>query len=544
MTTDADIDVISTTPITTLIKTLCDESKTIRSDLCKMLSKSKFDEIVVTDMYGSGNNKVRKDYLSKKLLELLKSIEDIDESSNPVFNCDKLSDTLNNATSDAISDVVLKAVEKSLKQYNTDIEQKVNDLTNIVSSLNNFSSVSGDRAQLTTSKISTISPPEPCVYRTFNDFLNVNEASTLSEFLSNVNYHSEKGHSVKNFGANYSYTGAGDGRSGDCEIPAQIQTVIDKINSEYPLANINQCLVNCYTGGSSQLSPHSDDELIIDPDSLIFCVSVGQERSLIFRDKLSGNETTHVSMDRSMYIMTRSSQAYYTHQIKPEILTDTVTRYSLVFRHVDKRFKNSAVIIGDSNTNGFKFGEGKGKFGKSLPGKRIQAAQVDDINPFDCAAYANVVIVIGTNNLRRGLVSSNNDVDKIVQTLSERVDVISTIRPDIKIKLMPVLPTRYAGMNHHIMYYNRTVYKRFIMSGANFNISMPSVEEFLDSNVLLRIELTRRGDAIHLGDRGLSIFANCIKHSILPYVDRAEGSVRKSNHGSSQGRDRRPRTPS
>ena len=530
----------------------------IKHQICTDVNTENIDNVFPSDIKDC--SKLTKSIIAEQLLSLLK-LSDVMCQCDLICKCVNPSDiSVNNnyqicnndqlsvPMSDAISDVVLKAVEKSLKQYNTDIEQKFSDLTNIVTSLNNFSSVSGDEQQPTTlknaSNSANISPPEPCVYRTFNDFIDENETSKLSEFLSKVEYHAEKGHSVKNFGVNYNYTGAGDGRSGDCEIPSQIQTIIEKINSDYTKANINQCLVNRYIGGSSQLSPHSDDEPIINPDSLIFCLSIGQERSLIFRDKFSGTETTHIAMDKSMYVMTRSSQAYYTHQIKPEILSDSVTRYSLVFRHVDKSFKNSAVIIGDSNTKGFKFGEGKGNFGKSLPGKRIQAAQVDDINPFDCAAYANVVIVVGTNNLRRGLVSNTSDVDKIVQSLAEKVKVISTIRKDIKIKLMPVLPTRYAEMNRHIMYFNREVYKKFILSGVNFNIAMPSVEEFLDGNVLLRNELAKPGDAIHLNDRGLSIFAKCIKHSILPYVSRAVNSDRKSSQGSSQGRDRRPRTPS
>ena len=124
------------TPLSTLIKSLCEESSTIRSHLCSVLSKSKFDTIVVTDMCGSGNSKVRKDYLSKSIIELLKRIEVIDKSLNPVFNCVKLSEVLDNICdfnsyqfqSDlnsqlATSAVISNAVDKAMKQHSSDFEQ-------------------------------------------------------------------------------------------------------------------------------------------------------------------------------------------------------------------------------------------------------------------------------------------------------------------------------------------------------------------------------------------------------------------------------------
>ena len=65
--------------------------------------------------------------------------------------------------------------------------------------------------------------------------------------------------------------------------------------------------------------------------------------------------------------MTRTSQAYYSHRIDAENCDDV--RYSLTFRHINKQFTQSTIIIGDSNTSNFKFGEGTGTFGAILPRK-------------------------------------------------------------------------------------------------------------------------------------------------------------------------------
>ena len=101
------------------------------------------------------------------------------------------------------------------------------------------------------------------------------------------------------------------------------------------------------------------------------------------------------------------------------------------------------IVFGDSNSKNFKFGEGKGTFGKSLPGDRIRTPKVEDIIPQECAGYANIVIATGTNNLRENIISCKDDVEKVRQTLHNKIMSIKSIRKDVKIIVLPVLPTRY-----------------------------------------------------------------------------------------------------
>ena len=185
---------------------------------------------------------------------------------------------------------------------------------------------------------------------------------------------------------------------------------------------------------------------------------------------------------------------------------------------VGLNYRNSTIIVGDSNSKWLTFGEGEGSFGKALPGKRINAANVCDVNPLKCAAYSTVVIMAGTNDLRPSNVSNTSDVQQLVGTLKNKVDVLLAIRKNIKVVLLPVLPTRLTGMNHLIFTYNSTIHDYFITRGACFNISMPSTNQFFDRDYMLQKQFLRRSDdAIHLSSKGLAVLAKIIKTHILGY---------------------------
>ena len=373
-----------------------------------------------------------------------------------------------------------------------------------------------------------ITPPEPAFSVSREGFLTLEEEDNLVKFLSNVDFVPENGHSVKNFGVGYTYTGAADATGDNDNIPAELDIVVQKVKALYTDANINQCLVNCYKGNASKLAEHSDDELCIDPESSIYTVSLGQDRTMIFRDKFSDHTTPLVAKGRSLYVMTRSSQAYYTHRIEEE--PDTTLRYSITLRHVGQHFRRSTIIIGDSNSKYLMFGEGVGTFGKGQPGKRVKAAVVSEINPKDCAAYANVVILVGTNNLRQNYISSKSDIDIVFETLRDKIDTIRCIRKDIKIILLPVLPTRLTGMNRAIQCYNSILFRHFISSGLYFNVSMPTrhdIKDFFDDEFLLNRAFLRNSvnEAVHLNSRGLIEIASIIKSQIF------NGYRRKSSGG-------------
>ena len=98
--------------------------------------------------------------------------------------------------------------------------------------------------------------------------------------------------------------------------------------------------------------------------------------------------------------MSKSSQHYWTHQMEEIDLGETV-RINVTFRSVGDNFKNSTVILGDSNTKHLKLSTGergeKGTFGYSMPGKRVETFHIRDIDPHKCIGYQNIVIHCGIN---------------------------------------------------------------------------------------------------------------------------------------------------
>ena len=511
--------------------------------MCSLLSLSKtdFSKIIVGDVCKKGNNKVTKLFLCQNIIQLTNTIDNINKLFNPVFECETLSTALNNICdtnrdtinnqlqSDinlqlATSSVIAEAVDKAMRQHTTDIEQKLSELYNVVSeiSVGNSSHVVSPptKPSQNTNSVPNIEAPEPAVFDSKENFLTADEDEKITNFLSNINFVDENGHSVKNFGAKYHYTGAGDVTDDDNQIPAEFDLILEKLRSRYPDIKINQCLVNRYDGNNSFLSQHSDNELSIDPESSICTVSLGQDRTIIFKDKFSGNTIPFPAKSRSLYVMTRSSQAFYTHQIDAE--PDTTLRYSITLRYVEPKFRKSTIILGDSNSKYLQFGEGMGTFGKAQPGKRVKAARVSDINPCDCAAYSNVVLMAGTNNLWPKYISSRSDVEQVFETVRDKIDAIRYIRKDIKIVLLPVLPTRLSGMNRQIHWFNTMLFEHFISSGLYFNVSMPSIKEFFDSDYLLKKTYLRnsQNDAVHLNSQGLAEIARIIKMEIFSRYNR------------------------
>ena len=71
----------------------------------------------------------------------------------------------------------------------------------------------------------------------------------------------------------------------------------------------------------------------------------------MFKNKVTQEESKlePVAVEGSLYAMSMESQHHWSHRIDMANLTNT-SRYSITFRPVGKNFKNSTIIIGDSNS--------------------------------------------------------------------------------------------------------------------------------------------------------------------------------------------------
>ena len=362
---------------------------------------------------------------------------------------------------------------------------------------------------------------------------NANITKDLISTLGKLKFSKVNGREVASFGEEYQYTGAP--RSNIKEIPPQLEALIAQIKSidEYSAADLNQIVINKYVGEDSFLPEHSDNESTIKPESNIFTLTLGTPRTVIFGDKCNG-ETKEITPDtNSLYVMSQQSQLYWSHRIDKEP-SDLSTRYSITLRSVGKNYKNATVIIGDSNTKHLKFSQGKAKeigtFGYMLPGKRVEAFHVRDIDPLSCIGYRNVVLHCGINDIRDrspGRLDTDpepSDVEEHFNNLITKVRQIKELCPYISIFISPILPTKSLKLNQRVVKFNKLIMHYSMHDNASEGVRIINLEQFVsDEGVLIenlgvwdtQNSCYNNKDILHLGKLGIRLLAKLFRENIF-----------------------------
>ena len=357
------------------------------------------------------------------------------------------------------------------------------------------------------------------------DFITAELENELCQTFESIKdeFKLEGSRSVLYYGEKYQYTGA---RSSvrDSPIPPSIASLMDRINNELCTGDkpsVNSCLVNRFEGSESYLPQHSDNEPTIHPESNIITLSLGSECTLTFSNKGSENSVLqHLSSSRSIYSMTRKSQEIYDHRIDQGSVANGI-RFSLTFRSISRLNRNATCIVGDSNTAGLKFGsDPKRSFGKSLPGKRFPATLLDDINPYDCNGYSNVVVMCGINNIKSDNIKTPANIRGVYNGLVAKIVQIQSINPKAHVFVCPVLPTKLTELNRKGICFNNMIMNELLPS--NFGVTfVDGFQEFLDENGLLSRELSRefnrfkRPDFLHLNWGGLAKLGCLIRNTVI-----------------------------
>ena len=364
-----------------------------------------------------------------------------------------------------------------------------------------------------------------------------------NHFMEHGKFETARGRKVALYGSEYNYPGSKGIKAQPT--PEILQPIIERINKlekdayakrfpdavkfNRPSPHITACLVNMYEGEESFIPEHQDDEDSIHPESTIFTLSLGSPCEVVFKDRETGRETELSCPDRSIYSMSRRSQDFFTHRMdKGSLSTEQGVRLSLTFRSVGWQNSNATCLIGDSNSGHLAFGDSKhGTFGASMPGQRFFAPYVHDIDPKLCIAYKNVVLMCGTNNIRRTAVRREEDVRGILDELSTKVKQIQELNPKCCIYICPILPTKDLHINQKVFHYDSILKNEFIpeFSGVRY---VSGFERFLDHQQLLSRDLSRpvdrygRPDILHLNAQGTRTVASLIKQCIFQREGRKD----------------------
>ncbi len=260
---------------------------------------------------------------------------------------------------------------------------------------------------------------------------------------------------------------------------------------------------------------HSDNEYPINPDSKICTYSLGATRNIVFTE-IHGTDIETLEVEsNSLYVMSRESQAWFKHGIHDSLCSEG--RYSITIRQVNLDNTRGLLIMGDSNTKPIQFGDGKGKVGRRYPGKRLKANTIADIDPYQCSQHRNIALMCGTNDLRPGPTRPN--ISQLARTLMKKVLQIKQVNPLCNVFVIPVMPTRDIDMNKYVIEFNNLV-NNLIKQNHDSSITFPPLYSFLDNRRLLALPLTRDGDSIHLGSRGIAQFVSLLKQLIYSSLER------------------------
>ena len=393
-----------------------------------------------------------------------------------------------------------------------------------------------------------------------HEFIDEHMSTSIIGLLQASDFKSENGRSTVSFGEPYTYTGSKSSRNATTSFPDVLQPVVDKINAlqkdlfysnhpdlkkhenRHPAPLINSCLVNRYTGPESFLPSHSDNEITIHPESSIFTLSLGQPATVKFsgidQEPEPANDTEITPGHRSLYHMTRKSQDFFKHAIDKGSIADG-TRYSLTFRCVSWKNRNSTCIIGDSNTGMLNFGTNKrSTFGELMPGQKYWAPCIRDIKPESCISFSNVVILCGINDVKKSEVNSQEDIRNLGNSLINKIKQIKQLNPKCYVSVCPLLPTKSRELNQKVNFFNCVLASKVASMGPG----VQCVEGFHgfaehDGTLVgsLSKTLDRHGglDILHLNPYGARVLAGLIKRCIFfrlnKGVDRRRGPSSRVN---------------
>ena len=527
-------------PITERMNNISIKSAEIKQYILSKTNKQLISEINFKNDI-STKKTISKEYLAASVIEFIDLVDKLDAAIKLITDLDIL-DVVDVKSTNMMHVEIQKqinhwteiatAAESTLKEQKAQFEQQLLELRTIANSLSVPTAQDPRVAQNAIPDNEheadvTINHGVKCIKDSIENFITCTTHDKLSSDLSE---HTFTGNSE------YAITYGQSDQNGDNTnkpFPTYISTIMNNINALIETEGANYKL-NSYKvfrfDEHSSLSMHSENDSLINPESDIFTLSLGSPRTITFRDKFSGIESTHVADPGSFHVMSRNSQNFFTHCIREDSLNNG-TNYSLVFKCVSNNFKNSTCIIGDSNTKGIKFGVGKGTVGERYPGKQVYSPVIENMDTVVCASYHNVVLSLGINDIRQPNIKDYSNIKQIYSQFKSKVSCIQKLNPGARIFVVPVLPTGSEALNVKVVDYNRLMMRD--LPQAFYNVSIvEGVPRFLDNNrnILRRSLFRNHGDILHINAAGHGLLVRLIKNSIF---NRNKGVVDGRSYSSS-----------
>ena len=276
-------------------------------------------------------------------------------------------------------------------------------------------------------------------------------------------------------------------------------------------------MVNRFSGPGSYLPEHSDNEGVIIPGSDIYIISLGQSRTVTFKNVETGEERNLIVKHGSIYKMSASSQKLWKHRIDKD---DKFTgiRISLTFFCVKHPELNNTtpsqhpqhLIFGDSLMRNISTNENSSTIFKG--GAKIKDMELLVENELstlnmsknDLTHVKSVSISVGTNNL-----TDRKPLYKIFNEYAEFIEYLSIKFPRARIGLFNVPPRFYPDIGLLIRI---RAFNNFLLDLASFYKDVNVIQlywEFIDPRGYMNPHFYKH-DFLHFSEAGVAMVKDCI----------------------------------
>ena len=176
-----------------------------------------------------------------------------------------------------------------------------------------------------------------------------------------------------------------------------------------------------------------------------------------------------------------------------------------------------------------------------MPGKRIKAGHIDELPPASkVGPYRNIVIHTGINNINNNRYRQSNQ--SLIGNLESKIHSYSQMYPKSKIFVSLLLPSRLRTLNRRITDFNNLLLDMtcridrvsIIENGIFGDILTNDHGRWKSSGSESNEFEPNLNDVLHLGKKGIRLFAISIKDSI---IKKRPQSCERHDAGRGQYRD-------
>ena len=398
------------------------------------------------------NNGDKAEYQHNSLISIEKSISELSERTI----------ALQNSIID--NEVSLQSLDKAISDFRNSIKSSNKNEQNAEEENGAFSINSVNQRIIHKFAPLYINPTKHIDY-TEENFLTTDTRTALCEYLNTYQQFNERGFRKTVFLGDPHKHSDHQGHKNGYKIPGVLKTVVEILHQKFSVKYenyINSIVIDKFKGTGSKLIPRSRNDPAISPDTKIYTLCLGDTCSTIFTDKCTGDKVEVITPDNSLYSSSSISPHYWEHEIPLPVLSDQSVKYVITFRSINRRNRNSTLVIGDSNTHFIRFHhENKNsELGKEIYGRRIKAYTIEEINPIDSIGYQNIVFQGGLNNMKNkyALTDGSIDIESTFDQWLSKLVAIKRLCPYNRIIASPIPPTKIRSLNDRARKFNHLMF--------------------------------------------------------------------------------------